>query len=117
MKHPINIQSAEVFVSGHLADTHIARRHAYLHVSEKLVSAIADKAFTEPIIMRAGWIERRDPFLGLQKVRASIQIMPFKDWAVENLRAGQEDEWGKILEVPLTNERIMLYRDSFLYTK
>ena len=117
MKYPIDILSADIGISAHLANAHIARRHAYLDLGHRLAFAIANKAFQEPTIIRAGWVENRDPVMDALRIRASIHIMPFKDWAVENLRAGQEAEWGRILEVPLTNERIMLYRDSFLYTK
>lgn len=117
MKYPIDILSADIGISASGADAHIARRHAYLDLGHKLAFAIANKAFQEPTIIRAGWVENRNPAMDALRIRASIHIMPFKDWAIENLRAGQEDEWGKILEVPLTNEHIVLYRNSFLYTK
>ena len=103
MKQPINLESAECQVMNHWADAHIARRHAYLSVAEKLARSIASKAFLEPIIIRAGWIESRDMIANDLRIRCVISSIPFKDWAIENLRAGQEDEWGKILEIPLTD--------------
>lgn len=117
MKQPITIESAESIITDRWPDAHIARRHAYLSLGGKLVRSIASKAFLEPIIMRADWIESRDMITSDFRIRCRIRSISFKDWAIENLRAGQEDEWGKILEIPLTNERMMLYRDSFLYTK
>lgn len=117
MKYPINILSADVHITDHWADSHVARHHAYLDIGYKLAGAIANKAFTEPTIIRAGWIERRDVFTHTLGIRASIQIMPFKDWAIENLRAG-DTEFGSILSIPLTNERMMIQRDmNIFYTK
>ena len=117
MKQPTIIESAECVVVSYLAHAHGVRRHAYLDLGDKLAHLIANKAFTEPTIIRAGWLENRDRITGDLRIRCRIHSMSFKDWAIENLRAAQEDEWGKILEIPLTDERIMLYRDSFLYTK
>lgn len=117
MKQPTSVESTECRVAGYWADAHIARRHAYLSLGEELAHAIANKAFLGPTIIRAGWVESRDMFTDDLRIRCRIHSMPFKDWAVENLRAGQEDEWGRILEIPLSDERVMLYRDSFLYTK
>ena len=117
MNKPITIESAECTIVRHYLDSHLARRHAYLSLSEKLARVIANKAFAEPTIIRANWIEQTDWPTNDIRVRCSIATMPFKDWAIENLRAGQENEFGTILEIPLSRERMALLRDSFLYVK
>ena len=117
MNKPITIESAEYTIVRHYLDSHLARQHAYLDLSERLVRAIANKAFVEPTIIRAGWIEQKDWPTNDIRVRCSIAMMPFKDWAIENLRAGQENEFGTILEIPLSRERMALRRENFLYTK
>ena len=116
-KQPITIESAECTIVRHYIDSHLARRHAYLNLGERLAHVIANKAFVEPTIIRAGWIEQKDWTTNDIRVRCSIATMPFKDWAIENLRAGQEDAWEKILEIPLSRERMALRRENFLYTK
>lgn len=118
MKYPINILSNDIVVSTLWADSHIARHHAYLDIGHKLAGTIAGKAFAEPTIIRASWIEAQDPYMHALRIRASIQVMSFKDWAVEHLRADGDAEFGRILEIPLTNERMMVERDmGIFYTK
>jgi len=117
MNKPITIESAECTIVRHYLDSHLARRHAYLNLGEKLAHIIANKAFLEPTIIRAGWIEQTDWPTNDIRVRCSIATMSFKDWAIENLRTGQEHEFGTILEIPLSRERMALLRDSFLYVK
>ena len=117
MNKPITIESAECTIVRHYIDSHLARRHAYLNLGERLAKVIANKAFLEPTIIRADWIEQTDWPTQDIRVRCSITMLPFKDWAIENLRAGQENEFGTILEIPLSRERMALYRENFLYTK
>lgn len=117
MRTPYKILGAEINVVDRYMNHHIARRMAYLSVAEKLTRAIADKAFAEPTIIRAGWEESLSPFSSLGTIRCCINIMPFKDWAIENLRAGNA-EFGSILEIPLTDEYMMVEREhNIFYTK
>lgn len=117
MKIPFEIIGAEVNVADRYMDHHIARRMAYLSVAEKLAQKIANKAFVGPTIIRAEWYDGRDPFLDLGRVQCRMHVMPFKDWAIEHLRAGNV-EFGSILDIPLTNERMMVERDmGIFYTK
>lgn len=114
---PITIESAECTIVRHYLDSHLARRHAYLNLGERLARTIASKAFIEPTIIRADWIEQIDWPTNDIRVRCSIAMMSFKDWANENLRAGQENEFGTILKIPLSRERMALLRDNFFYVK
>jgi hypothetical protein len=117
MRTPSEIIGAKIDIVDYLADHHIARQYAYLSVAEKLARAIADKAFVEPTIIRAGWRESQDRFLQFRTIQCRINIMSFKDWAIEHLRAGNA-EFGSILEIPLTDERMMVERDlGIFYTK
>lgn len=117
MKTPYKILRAEINVVDRYMDRHIARRMVYLSVAEKLARAIVDKAFVEPTIIRAGWEEIKSPFSSFGKIRCCINIMPFKDWAIENLRAGNA-EFSSILEIPLTDEYMMVKREhNIFYTK
>jgi len=101
------ILTAEICVLDRIHDHHVARAHIVEDLARQLAREMVNKAFVEPVILRAKWRDARDPFdERVLKMRGQVLHIPFKEWAGKYLKT--EGDEPAVIDIPLMEQRMMV---------